>query len=401
MGGDLKGIQSESAIDRRAVPAQGSPRARRRSGALAAVLLAVLALIGVAPAATASATWSRNLYVGTAFMYQDPYYTACTAASAMTMLNTIAYRGTGGNGFIWTPTRAKNSSTNPRDLTSILAFERANDTLRPTSAGSDAHGWRNALNAYGWGTAAMADPAAQVYQDRAYKSMNGALRAAVKAIARRGMPVGILGWAGGHAQVMTGYVVTGEDPRVSNHFTVRYVYLSDPLRSDRSRNRRLSKRQLKHGPVRLRFQAYRETDSPYDDPLTVGSIRSAVAPSQGTSEWYHRWVIVLPVRNGLPAAEPVPTPTPTPTPTPAPTLAPKPTPTPTPTPSPTPGPTATPAPTPTATLRPSPTPTATPAPTPRPTPTPSPEATSTPEPTPAPTTAPTEVPTSSDAAPGP
>ncbi len=352
--------------------------------------------MGVVPAgATATATWSRNLYVPSAFLYQDPYYTACTAASVMTMLNTIAYRGTGGNGFIWTPTRVKNSSTDPRDLTSILAFERANDTLRPTSAGSDAHGWRNALNAYGWGAAAMTDPAEQVYQDRAYRTMNGALKAAVRAIARRGMPVGILGWAGGHAQMMTGYVVTGEDPRVSNHFTVRYVYLSDPLRSDHSRNRRLSKRQLKRGPVRLRFQAYRETDSPYDDPMTAGSIRSAVAPSHGASEWYHRWVILLPVRSGLQAEEPAPTPTPTP----APTLAPTPTPPPTATPAPTPPPTPAPTPTPRVTPSPAPTPTASAS----PTPTPTPKATSTPAPTPEPTASPTEVPTSSDgaAAPGP
>ncbi len=34
-------------------------------------------------------------------------------------------------------------------MTSILAFERSHDTLRSTSAGSDAHGWRNALNYYG------------------------------------------------------------------------------------------------------------------------------------------------------------------------------------------------------------------------------------------------------------
>ena len=93
-------------------------------------------------------------------------------------------------------------------MTSILAFERANDTLRPGGLGSDAHGWRNALNAYGWGQDALTDPARMVFEDRGYRTFSGAVRAAVKAIARRGMPVGILGWAGGHAQVMTGYVVT-------------------------------------------------------------------------------------------------------------------------------------------------------------------------------------------------
>ena len=83
-----------------------------------------------------------------AMVYQDPYFTACTAASVMTMLNTIAGRGTGGEGFGWVPYRVKNSAiqAETRDMTSILAFERSRDTLRSTSAGSDAHGWRNALN---------------------------------------------------------------------------------------------------------------------------------------------------------------------------------------------------------------------------------------------------------------
>ena len=102
--------------------------------------------------------------MSSAFLYQDPYYTACTAASTMFMLNTIAYRDTGGNGFAWTPYRVKSNKADTadyRDMTSILAFARRNDTLRSTSAGSDPHGWRNALNHYGWGRDAMtdADPA--------------------------------------------------------------------------------------------------------------------------------------------------------------------------------------------------------------------------------------------------
>ncbi len=297
-------------------------------------MLAVMVLVtGLTPgSAAAGGTWSRNLWVASAFVYQDPYYTACTAASVMGMLNTIAYRGTGGEGFSWTPYRVKHSANlaNTRDMTSILAFERANDTLRSTSAGTDAHGWRNALNAYGWGVDVMDDPSRRVYDDRAYRTFMGAVKAAVKAIARRQMPVGILGWAGGHAQFMTGYVVTGADPRVSNDFKVRYVYLSDPLRKDNVVNRRISIAKLKSGPLKVRFQWYRETDSPYDDRLTAGVIRSAVRPDHGPSEWYHRWVIVMPVRSGVPAPTPDPTPppdpTPAPTPPPDPTVAPAPTP---------------------------------------------------------------------------
>ena len=221
-----------SDLQRQALP---RPVTRRSTPAWIAAL--VLALVTVVPIPVqAATTWSRNLYVASGFVYQDPYFTACTAASAMSMLNTIALRGTGGAGFGWTPYRVRNN-TDPadlRDMTSILVFERANDTLRAVSAGSDAHGWRNALNFYGWGPTAMTDPARMVYEDRAYGSFGSAVKAAVKAIARYGMPVGMLGWAGGHAQVITGYVVAGANPAVSDAFSVQYVYLSDPLRSDRN-----------------------------------------------------------------------------------------------------------------------------------------------------------------------
>ncbi len=327
---------------------------RFRLPALAAALLAVVVTAGSlgAGATTAATTWSRNLWVPSAAVYQDPYFSACTAAAVMTMLNTIAGRSTGGDGFAWTAYRVRNNETDRedvRDMMSIFAFERANDTLRAKGKGSDAHGWRNALNAYGWGADTMADPARRVYEDRAYRTFGGAVKAAVRAIARYGMPVGILGWAGGHAQVMTGYVVTGADPRVSSDFSVVAVYLFDPLRSNRTVNRRLSLATLRDGPLRTRFQRYRATDSPYDDPLTSGAIRSSVSPSVARSEWFHRWVLVAPVR--MSGSAPIPTPTPTPTPPPtatsAPTPEPPPPPAPTPPPMPTPEPTPEPTPVPT------------------------------------------------------
>jgi hypothetical protein len=304
-------------------------------------------------------TYSRNLWVREAFMYQDPYATACTAASTMIMLNTIAYRKTGGRGFIWTPYRVKNSSdpANLRDMTSILSFERANDSMATDTSGSDPHGWRNALNYYGWGDAAK-DPARMPYMDKAYRSFDSALRAAVKAIARRRMPVGLLGWGGRHAQVMTGYVVFGEDPRTSDRFTVRYVYLSDPLRRDAVVNRKLSYDAFRSGAMTYRLRRYLQTDSALDDPFVAGRIAGSIRPTLGPSEWYGRWVVVLPVRNGLPAPASVGPPTPTPAPAPRPTPAPSPTPrpSPTPTPAPTPAGAATPAPIPTPAPQPTPTP---------------------------------------------
>jgi hypothetical protein len=288
----------------------------RRALALVIGLVAIFASLGLV---RATSMWTKNLYASGAFLYQDPYWQGCTAASTMIMLNTIAYRRTGGDGFLWTQTRIKNDSnrSNVRDLTSILAFERAHDTLSMLGAGSDAHGWRNALNYYGWGSTAMTNPANMVYQDRAFSTFDAALHDAVRDIARFNKPVGIVGWAGRHAQVMTGYVVEGEDPAISDAFLVRYIYLSDSLRADGYVNIKLSTAQLRSGNLHYRFQAYRESDSPYDDAYTAGWRRSAVLPTRGPSQWYRRWVIVAPVRPGLPSPTPTPSPSDPPSPTPS------------------------------------------------------------------------------------
>jgi hypothetical protein len=330
---------------------------RHRPLRLAALgLVASLAWTAASPSAShATTTWSRNLFVSGAVVFQDPYPTACTAATAMTILNTIAYRHAGGADFKWTVYREKNSP-NPavvRDMTSILAFARAHDTLSIKGLGSDSHGWRNAINAYGWGSAAMQDPATRVYETLSYATFDAAVHAAVRAIARFGMPVGIAAMGGQHAQVLTGYIVDGADPATSDAFAVRFVYLTDPLKLQGHVNTRVSYATLKGGPFALRFAAYRETDSPGDDPYTAGWLRSSVAPSRGPSKWYRRWVIVAPIRmpgGSIPDPTPTPTPDPTPTATPAQTQAPTPAPTPAPTeaptpavPSPTDAPTASPA----------------------------------------------------------
>jgi hypothetical protein len=144
----------------------------------------------------------------------------------------------------------------------------------------------------------MTDPAMRVYEDRAYGSFDSAVRSAVLAIARYKLPVGMLGWAGGHAQIITGYKVTGEDPAVSNSFTVNAVYLSDPLASDNIVNTLISVTSLETGSLKIRLRRYTQADSPHDDPYTAGVIRSSVRT--GPSEWYGRYVLVIPIRAGLP-----------------------------------------------------------------------------------------------------
>ena len=69
----------------------------RRALALVVGLIALFAQSAPGPVAAAQ-TWTTNLYDSRAFLYQDPYGTACVAASTMIMLNTVAYRRTGRRG---------------------------------------------------------------------------------------------------------------------------------------------------------------------------------------------------------------------------------------------------------------------------------------------------------------
>ena len=318
------------------------------------VAMVVVIGLGVVPPRTDAATiWSKNLYRPGVLVYQDPYWTACTAAATMTMLNMAAL--TAGNRPInWTQYRVQaGPATDQRSMSSILTFERAHDTLNGGRPGSDPHGWRNALNYYGWGQRSMTTVGAMAYRDVAFGTWVNAVRYAVMSIARFNRPVGILAYAGGHAQVMTGYVVAGANPLYSTNFSIVAVYLSDPLRSHGMANTKVSAYNFRYGNVKYRFQPYRQTDSWYDDPYVAGWMHTSTGPWL-RSQYYGRWVIVAPVAN--PAAVPLPTPTPTPTPTPRPTPTPTPTPRPTPTPTPTPTPSTTPTPSPSTTTAPSATP---------------------------------------------
>ena len=90
--------------------------------------------------------------------------------------------------------------------------------------------------------------------DLAYTSFDAAVRGAVIAIATYHKPVGMLGWAGRHAQVITGYVVSGEDPATSANFTVTGLYLSDPLHADGIVNTLFSVASLRSGSTRYEIK---------------------------------------------------------------------------------------------------------------------------------------------------
>jgi hypothetical protein len=228
--------------------------------------------------------------VGAGFRVQDPSLVACTSTSVMDMLNFIALDGQGGAGFRW----QVSLRSSVRDQ--VLAWERTHDTLAAGSPGSDPHGWRNALNHYGWGDATLAS-GGRVYDDMAFTSYTSAMQTAVRQLILTRKPVGIVAWAGRHAQVMTGYYGLVGDPLArnadgtwANAFSIAGIYLSDPLRADRRVNVRISYATLRaSADLHLRFTVYRETDSPYDDPYTPGRLISRL-------EWYDRFVLIVPVR---------------------------------------------------------------------------------------------------------
>lgn len=242
---------------------------------------------GPIPASAPPAT--LNVFRSEGFRFQDPNYYACTATSALVMLNTIALNGNGGSGFQWVP-RLGIAAVN-----SVLEWERAHDTLAGGN-GSDPHGWRNALNYYGYGSNALYS-GSRVYEDLAYSSYARAVKTAVRQIIRTRKPVGILAWAGRHAQFITGYAGLKGDPfakdgsgRYKNEFTVEALYLSDPLKADGWVNTKVTYAALGTSTnAKLRFVPYAESDSPYDDPYTSGT-------SRARDEWFGRWVIIAPLR---------------------------------------------------------------------------------------------------------
>jgi hypothetical protein len=274
------------------------PRGRMRAAARAGLAVAALfllmwpaqALARKSPNAEAppvTATWSMNLFYAPVVRYQNPDLNGCTAASTVSMLDLIALtpqpdqpppRGAGlpANTFQWTI----NTSWNQQER--VMWFERAHMSMSQSFKGSDPHGWRNGLNYFGWGSMN-----ADVYRDTSYKSFSAAAHAVVDSIARTDKPAGILGWAGSHAQYVTGYSVQGEDPRVSDNYTIIGVYLSDPLRWQALPTTFISLWTWKNGSYRIRFAKYTQAGSTKVDPID-GKV--------GDKEWQGKWVVIEPVR---------------------------------------------------------------------------------------------------------
>jgi hypothetical protein len=283
-------------------PARHAWRLVRASSALrsALVLATVLTLsssgtVLAEPPMEGSATevsppapvWSINTYDDIVVTYQDPDWSACTAAAAQSMLNLVSLTSQEDmppprGGSLPQTTFRWQVDTSFAVKEDILGYERQNMTMYWSSPGTDPHGWRNALNYYGWGSIG-----AGVYVDSSFTSFDAAAKGAVRSLAKTGSPVGILGWFGGHAQYVTGYTVQGEDPRISDKYTILGVFLTDPLESDRIRNVYVTMDTWRNGPLYVRFSPYYYDDSPFTDPIDGVS---------GNSQWWGKWVIVNAVK---------------------------------------------------------------------------------------------------------
>ena len=125
------------------------------------------------------------------------------------------------------------------------------------------------------------------------------MRATVRALIKTGKPVGVLGWRGAHAQMITGYYGLVGDPfardaagRFTNAFSVAGFYVTDPLRKSNIVNRAVGWEKLRTATnYKLRFQRYYETDSKLRRPVHAGlgqvqdrvvrEVRPGAAPALG------------------------------------------------------------------------------------------------------------------------
>jgi len=102
---------------------------------------------------------------------------------------------------------------------------------------SRVHEWESYRDAHDglWGPSAMslalADYGALGYEVRGYKTRQGALRDAAKAIEKTGSPVILLAWRGAHTWVMTGFRADA-DPAVFSNAKISGAYILDPWYPD-------------------------------------------------------------------------------------------------------------------------------------------------------------------------
>jgi hypothetical protein len=132
-------------------------------------------------------------------------FVQCVGASMQMMLNMIE------------PGRDRTATTQLRLQTLARAWSGARPDGRQRQ-GASVRGWAAGLNILGAGP----------YRLVGTTTLGEAVRAAAKAIASTGRPVGLLMWRGRHAWVMSGFTATA-DPKTTDDFRVIRAIVHDPL----------------------------------------------------------------------------------------------------------------------------------------------------------------------------
>jgi hypothetical protein len=156
--------------------------------------------VGVAPVGS-SAFAGMSLYRYSAWSRQATN-SWCTAAATQMILNIV--------------TGASDHSSATQSAYMSYAFYHSAYVAR---VGAELDGWANALNYYGAGS----------YSPVGYGSSYEALKAAATRMRVTGKPIGLVVMEGHHAWVMAGFTSTGDDPAVSQNFTVTSVTVMAPF----------------------------------------------------------------------------------------------------------------------------------------------------------------------------
>ena len=195
-------------------------------------------------------TGSYDIYRAGAFVTQktDQW---CVGASSQMMLNLIN----------------RTSDATYATQAALMAYARSHEIEPSSRPGADPRGWANALTHAGAGT----------YVDKAFTSMDAALKFAAERILATGKPVGLVVGLGTHAWVMTGFAAN-HDPRLTGNFLVSSVDVSGPLY-----------------PTQVAKLGY--FDLRPDTRLSRAQMAEVFAPdgeTEGSPSWLGRWVIVTP-----------------------------------------------------------------------------------------------------------
>jgi hypothetical protein len=178
---------------------------RRPPRPLAALALAGALLVALAPGSASGATAYRLDVSQRGDFVAQMNFVQCVGASMQMMLNMVE------------PGRDRTATTQLR----LQQLARAWSGSRPDGRqrqGASVRGWAAGLNILGAGP----------YRLIGTKTLGEAVRAAAKAIAVTGRPVGLLVWRGRHAWVMSGFVATA-DPAATDDFRVTRAIVHDPL----------------------------------------------------------------------------------------------------------------------------------------------------------------------------